>query len=236
MALTRTQRRARTVEAVLEWPMLSLTLLLVPLMAIPFLYDLTPFVERLFFQFNIFVWGAFYVELFVKLLVSPNWVHTLKHNWILVVILLSPLLVPLRIVRLGRLIGLVRLLRLQGVVRTLRPRVRRFVYNLEYVLLALVFFIVAIGFIMWQVEVRLPEGEILSFADALWWAVVTITTIGYGDVIPGSEVGKVIASIAMLVGITTFMVLVSRSNAFFMRDERAERMERRLRSIERSIK
>jgi voltage-gated potassium channel len=48
-----------------------------------------------------------------------------------------------------------------------------------------------------------------DFADALWWAVVTVTTVGYGDVIPTSTVGRVIASILMVAGVSAIPITTS---------------------------
>ena len=47
-------------------------------------------------------------------------------------------------------------------------------------------------------------ASINSFADALWWAVVTITTVGYGDMVPVSLAGRAVAFILMLGGIAFF--------------------------------
>lgn len=45
------------------------------------------------------------------------------------------------------------------------------------------------------------EPEIHNYPDALWWAIVTATTVGYGDIIPVTPIGRILASIMMLVGI-----------------------------------
>jgi voltage-gated potassium channel len=52
-----------------------------------------------------------------------------------------------------------------------------------------------------------PEANIASSTDALWWAFVTITTVGYGDQFPVSGGGRVVAIITMIVGIGIFGVI-----------------------------
>ena len=48
-----------------------------------------------------------------------------------------------------------------------------------------------------------------DFADALWWAIVTVTTVGYGDVIPTSTSGRVIASFLMVAGVSAIPITTS---------------------------
>ena len=87
---------------------------------------------------------------------------------------------PLRLVRIARFVSVVRLLGLQCIVNKSKKTIRTLVYQIEYILLCLVIFIFVSAFLMWQIETS-HEGSITTFVDALWWAVVTITTIGYGD-------------------------------------------------------
>ncbi|MAP39720.1 MAG: hypothetical protein CL879_08900 [Dehalococcoidia bacterium] len=48
------------------------------------------------------------------------------------------------------------------------------------------------------------SSQIVSFEDALWWAIVTVTTVGYGDITPVTATGHAIAMVLMLVGIGLF--------------------------------
>ena len=50
-------------------------------------------------------------------------------------------------------------------------------------------------------EQSVPDAKILTFGDALWWAVTTITTVGYGDLDPVTAVGRAVAVALMLSGI-----------------------------------
>ena len=50
-------------------------------------------------------------------------------------------------------------------------------------------------------EQSVPDAKILTFGDALWWAVTTITTVGYGDLYPVTAVGRAVAVALMLNGI-----------------------------------
>jgi voltage-gated potassium channel len=57
------------------------------------------------------------------------------------------------------------------------------------------------AFFMWRVEYDAPGATITTFRNALWWAVVTTTTVGYGDYTPVTQIGRGIAVIVMIVGI-----------------------------------
>lgn len=54
-----------------------------------------------------------------------------------------------------------------------------------------------------------PGANITNLGDALWWAVVTISSVGYGDYYPVTTVGRLIATFVMFSGIGIFILLVS---------------------------
>lgn len=65
--------------------------------------------------------------------------------------------------------------------------------------------------------------EQMTFQDALWWSFVTATTVGYGDLSPTSNAGRIIASLLMLVGIGLIGSLTSSITSFFLHtDEEAK--------------
>ena len=72
---------------------------------------------------------------------------------------------------------------------------------------------------------RLSVVEEKSFSDSLWWALVTVTTVGYGDIVPVSLFGKWIAVLLMLVGIGTIGMLTSALTNFFVKDNPDEQIK-----------
>ena len=57
------------------------------------------------------------------------------------------------------------------------------------------------GTARWLVEGQLPQSTINSWGDALWWSLTTLTTVGYGDHVPVSATGRLIAATVMVAGV-----------------------------------
>ncbi len=63
------------------------------------------------------------------------------------------------------------------------------------------------------VESSDPNSKMLTVEDSLWWAMVTVTTVGYGDVYPVTSEGRIIGVFLMITGVATFAMLTSRLGA-----------------------
>jgi voltage-gated potassium channel len=68
------------------------------------------------------------------------------------------------------------------------------------------------AFIVYEAE--RPRGGFDSFGDSLWWAVVTITTVGYGDMVPVTIVGRITAGFLMISGLALLGVLAASLSSF----------------------
>jgi len=80
------------------------------------------------------------------------------------------------------------------------------IYVLPLVLV-IVIFIGSIGIFI--IESPYENSKINSFLDAIWWTVATLTTVGYGDVIPVTDAGKIMAIFYMLFAIGFLLVFLS---------------------------
>jgi voltage-gated potassium channel len=76
-----------------------------------------------------------------------------------------------------------------------------------------------------------PEANIASYPDALWWAVTTITTVGYGDRFPMSSPGRAVAVVLMIAGIAMFGVITATIAAYFVEQKAEEDVASRLDQI-----
>jgi voltage-gated potassium channel len=75
------------------------------------------------------------------------------------------------------------------------------------------------GMLAWLVD----RDEFPSFGTAIWWAVQTVTTVGYGDVVPQNFAGRVIASIVMIAGIGFVTIITAAIAAAFIEGARLRR-------------
>jgi len=94
--------------------------------------------------------------------------------------------------------------------------------------------IILVGtYVMYAIESNVPNTKIKTLGDSLWWVVETITTVGYGDIVPISDIGRTVALVFMFGGIliiTTIMSVVS--TGFYKKRVSKEENQRRLEEFE----
>lgn len=81
---------------------------------------------------------------------------------------------------------------------------------------------VSLGFLVYHAEAGVQGGNINSFGDALWWAVVTLLTVGYGDKYPVTSLGRVWACFLMFSGVFSVAILTSKIASIFLEQVLAE--------------
>ena len=65
-----------------------------------------------------------------------------------------------------------------------------------------------------------------SFREALWWAIVTVTTVGYGDVVPTSTAGRLVGSVLMIAGVSAIPITTSLVVSVFVARAQAKQQAR----------
>ena len=61
--------------------------------------------------------------------------------------------------------------------------------------------------VMYNIESKVPNTQIKTYLDSLWWCVATVTTVGYGDIVPVSNLGRIVAIFYMFFGISMISLM-----------------------------
>jgi voltage-gated potassium channel len=61
--------------------------------------------------------------------------------------------------------------------------------------------------VMYNIEKNVPNTQIKTYLDSLWWCVATVTTVGYGDIVPVSNLGRIVAIFYMFFGISMISLM-----------------------------
>lgn len=78
---------------------------------------------------------------------------------------------------------------------------------------------VCLGTIMYIVEGNVPNSDFHSIGSGIYWSIVTMTTVGYGDLTPVTQLGRILASIIMLIGYTIMAVPTGIVSAEFVKEQ-----------------
>jgi voltage-gated potassium channel len=151
---------------------------------------------------------------------APDKLAYLKWGWLDFLGSL-PALPAFRLFRLWRLVRLVRILRRMSIRQLWRTFTRRRAESTLMITVLLV--ILVLGFASFTIvffEAPAREANITTAADAIWWSLVSMTTVGYGDRFPVTEQGRLVAVLLMLVGIALFSVLTSYLSSGFIAPEK----------------
>ncbi|HWC78306.1 MAG TPA: ion transporter [Blastocatellia bacterium] len=132
-----------------------------------------------------------------------------------------PMVDALRVTRAARILRLIRVLRGVRAAKILAEFIllRRTESAFLAVALISLLLVVSSSIAILQFEDS-PEANIKTSEDALWWSVVTITTVGYGDRFPISSEGRLIAGLMMVAGVGLFGTLSGFIASWFLRPER----------------
>lgn len=167
----------------------------------------------------------FVFDYFVRLFLSQDKKHFIKNN-LLDLIAILPFSSALRVFRaikfakvfriakLARLTKLTRLIAFSG--RLLKKTGSFLNTNGFKYMLTLCSVMILIGGIL----ISYIEG--MSFTDGIWWAFVTSTTVGYGDISPGTPLGRLVACVLMLCGIGLIGSLTSTITTFFINSDKQD--------------
>ncbi|MGL5329322.1 MAG: potassium channel family protein [Peptostreptococcaceae bacterium] len=168
------------------------------------------------------IWLIFVVDYIVRLRKSRNKKKFIKKN-LIDLVAITPLysifkvfniLKILRIGRLARLSELTKVIRVLAIMRRTNKNLSEFMRtnNFNYTLgIAMI--------IVFSGSIIMSYVEDISVGSAMWWSIVTFTTVGYGDIYPKTSLGRIVASILMIMGIGFIGSVTSTFSAYFIKKE-----------------
>ena len=180
-------------------------------------------VSEILHSIDIVVCLVFLGDFSIGLIVAKNRKEFLKWGWIDFVSSIP----NLEIFRWGRFVRIVRILRILRGVRSLKMIVSFLFENRAqgtFYSVAMISFLLVVfsSIVILQSESGIDGSNISSSSDALWWAFVTITTVGYGDFYPVSTTGRIVAISLMIAEIGLFGTLTAYVASMFFLDEKKE--------------
>jgi voltage-gated potassium channel len=161
------------------------------------------------------IWAVIVAECLIRYIVVPDRRNYLSTRFV------EPGMIAIPALQLYRLPGVERVSVLhqevgERILAILRHR------SLFRVLLAALGLVFLAAWLVMLFETNAPGSNIHTFKDAIWWAVVTVTTVGYGDRFPVTEGGRAVAVVLMMVGIGLIGTLTATVASFFMQEHTDE--------------
>lgn len=191
------KERLRRWQAATEWPLTGVGVVFLAAYAVPIIVpDLAPEARALCLGVLRVTWVVFVADYAVRVSLAPGrWRYVREHPLELAVVAL-PALRPLLLISVVARLNRVGALRMRGQV-------------VRYAVAGTALLVLLGGLTVTQAERGVPGASIVDAGDGFWWTMVTITTIGYGDMVPVSVHGRLIAVCLMLGGIALLGVVTA---------------------------
>lgn len=185
-------RRLERWEALTEWPIAIAALAYLVAFAVPIIFPNLPyFWSDLMLKILGLVWLVFAIEYLGRFFLAKSKWSFVRYNLLDLFIVFLPFFGPLRLIRF---VFLFRVLNRRA-GNTLRGKITTYVVSAAF----LVLLVGALALL--SVERYAPGSQITNFIDAIWWSMATMTTVGYGDIVPVTTEGRIVAMALMLFGV-----------------------------------
>lgn len=191
-----------------EWPLVILGLLFLVVLILPLATSLSAEQNTALDIANVTIWVLFVVDYAARLYLVEDRPRFVRTHILDLIVIAVPFLRPFRLLRL-----------LAIVISTSRRAgglvVRRV---LLYVIGVSVIVMTVSAVVVFDAEKEVPEAQrtISTLGDAAWWSVVTVSTVGYGDVFPRTPIGRTMAAVLMITGIALVGTITAAVAAWFV--------------------
>ena len=186
-------------------------------------FKFPPSISKVLQIFDTVVCALLLIDFGIRYRKAPSKLAFLKWGWI--DLLASIPYVP--DLRYGRLVRILRVIRLLRAIRAsqkigallLKNKIQTGATSVVLTAFLLIVFC-SIGVLI--CEQQSPNANILTAEDAVWWAVTTITTVGYGDKYPVTTEGRIVAMVLMVSGIGLFGILSGLAASYFLHSKQKD--------------
>jgi len=170
------------------------------------------------YAMNWVIWGVFLVELVAILYVAPRKRAALRAHWLDVAIVVLTVPIVSSALGWGRLARFIRLMRFGTIIGRALQAEKRITSGdaLRFAAILTLGLVVIAGAAQWVVN-----DEVKTLWDGVWWAIVTATTVGYGDVPVTTAEGRIVGILVMAIGIVFVALLTAAIAARFVRTDEA---------------
>lgn len=190
--------------------LLILILASITILMLESVQDINVVWKSVFFTLDWIITGLFTIEYFLRI-----WISGKKREYILsfyglidlfailptylsLIFIGSHALAAIRVLRLLRVFRVLKLVQFMGEARKLRAALKTSSQKIVVFLFFVIIVSVFVGTLMFMIEGR--ENGFTSIPRSIYWAIVTLTTVGYGDIAPQTTLGQLLAMILMIMG------------------------------------
>lgn len=188
-----------------EWPLVVLGLAFLVVLILPLAEPLSDGESHALDIANVAIWAVFVVDYFARLYLSPSRRHFVRTHILDLIVIAVPFLRPFRLLRLFAI-----------VVSTTRRAGGLAVRQVTLYVVAVAVIITSTAAVVVYDAERQGTGSIKTLGDAFWWAIATVTTVGYGDAVPATQLGRWVAVVLMVTGIALIGTITAAVAAWFV--------------------
>lgn len=202
-----------------DFPLIALSVLFIAIFVLSNFH--VPFMDQyraIFSSINWVIWFIFLMDYLVMFSLSPNKIRFFRRHLLDLLLVILPFLRILRVIRVGTLF-----------FRKMENIRNSFVISIPVFTVASAILFVLLGAsAVYDSEYLKENSNIKTPSDAIWWAIVTIFTVGYGDKFPISSEGRIYATGLMICGIAVVGSVTATFAAWFVSQVREVESEQKL--------